>query len=140
MPQNIHPPHARATTDEISQLREDIADLTKVVHALARAQPETNPAAPATGDGLLLQLLLDERRRGDERDAELRQLQNPLHQLDQLQALADFVQPAQDENQLLTGALEALGGVIASSVEQNSQTTGSPPPTQPDASNDPGEY
>ena len=126
MPKIIQPTRTRAPDE--SDLAEQVADLRELVHSLAatmQAQTRVNPTTPAGGDTVLMQLLLDERRRSEEKDAALQQLQNPLHQLDQLQALASLVQPEKEDNSLLTGALEALGGVISASMDASEQSESS---------------
>jgi hypothetical protein len=135
MPQTIRPTRAPAS-DDLSGLRSDVAELRQLVHSLVRnSQPIQNPSPQGGSEGLLLQLLLDERTRAEKRDAELRQLSNPLHQLDQLQALAELVNPVQTDDNMLQGALEALGGVIAAGMEHKEQTEGSAAPDHADAPN-----
>ena len=111
MPKIIQPTRTRAPDE--SDLAEQVADLRELVHSLAatmQAQTRVNPTTPAGGDTVLMQLLLDERRRSEEKDAALQQLQNPLHQLDQLQALASLV---------------PLGGGISASMDASEQSESS---------------
>ena len=140
MPQTIHQTSHNAP-DELRELRKDMAEMRQIVHQLAKAQTTPNPvqAAPS-GESLLLKLLVEERKRAETRDAELRELQNPLHQMHQLQALAEFVQPQQDESSVLVGALEALGGVIAANMESKQQAQGSRTPDSSNAADGSDEY
>lgn len=142
MPGNIRPPRRNAQDHEISDMRAEISELRRDMAQMMRVMTETaarsNPA-PQPQNGLseqvLLTLLERERRRADDAAERLLAASDPAHQIDRLVALSDLLPTKEpdDDNDMLKGALMALGSVILEKMDSDTEDDVGSPPYQADA-------
>ena len=114
-----------ATAQEVDELKRHIQDLDQKLHAIANALDRRPNPAPA-GDGFVMQMLLAEKDRNERLADKIAEYQNPLHQLEQLQALSNILPKADDGgNKVLEEVLSTVGGLVAAKMAQGAPSQGS---------------
>lgn len=131
MPGPIRTHMAGSSRAEIDDLKSEIRELRRDIHEIAKAAARQNPVQQSNGmsENVLLQLLMSEREKTERQHDRLAELQDPLAQLEQLQALNNIIPQAPPEgNKMLEEVISTVGGLIAAKMAQSEEDEGSRAP------------
>ena len=100
-----------------AELRDLRRELNSALQHIVRQNPAPAPAASPT-DSILMQLFMAEREKTERQADRLAELQNPLSQIEQMQALADLLPspPEESGNKILEEVIATVGGLVASQM------------------------
>ena len=122
-------------------MKSRLQDMDRKLEALVNVlERRPNPAAQDS-NGFIMQLLLAEKDRSERMAERLGVLQNPLNQLEQLQALTALIPAPEDSstNRMLEDVLSTVGAIVASKMAQGEEGAGSGAVDHSDEEDDRGE-
>ncbi len=110
-------------------MKSQLSSMNRKLEALVSVlERRSNPApAPAQdSNGFIMQLLLAEKENSARMAERLGELQNPLNQLDQLQALSALIPTPEDSSgsKMMEEVLSTVGAIVASKMAQSEESEG----------------
>ena len=141
MPGPIHTGAAPASAREVDELKSRLQDMDRKLEALVNVLERRPNPAPQDSNGFIMQLLLAEKDRSERMAERLGDLQNPLNQLEQLQALTALIPAPEDSstNRMLEDVLSTVGAIVASKMAQGEEGAGGGAADHSNAEDDIGE-
>jgi|TARA_R110000824_G_scaffold394605_2_gene594566 arginine/lysine/ornithine decarboxylase len=128
MPGPIRTDIAYGQDPALEELKRETRELRRDLHDLAKTIAKQNPAPAQNGmsENVLLQLLMSEREKAERQSDRLAELQNPLAQIEQLQALASLMpsQPEESGNKMLEEVISTVGGLVAAKMVKSEAQEG----------------
>ena len=129
MPGPIHNNAGSASAIEVEDMKARLLAMDRKLEALVNVlerRPNPAPAPAQDSNGFIMQLLLAEKENTARQAERLAELQNPLNQLDQLQALSALI-PAQEDSsnsKMMEEVLSTVGAIVASKMAQGEESAG----------------
>ena len=127
MPGPIHNGAQAASAREVDEMKARLQAMDRKLEALVNVLERRPNPAPQDSNGFIMQLLLAEKDRSERMAERLGDLQNPLNQLEQLQALTALIPAPEDSssNKMLEDVLSTVGAIVASKMAQGEEDEGS---------------